>query len=485
MPTQSLERELQADVVVMGGGIAGLVAAVRAAQHGLRPIVLEKLTDARYVCNSRITGGIFHFANLSILKEPALLARQIIEGSDGTADPALVQAVTADVLRAVRWLQSLGVRFIRASGADYQAFVLSPPAVQHIGWPWRGRSGDVLLPILETQLGRLGGQLLRGHRVTGLLMHEDRCVGLRGVDRNNNEFRVQARAVVLADGGFQANHGLLRRHVSVRPERLVQRNAQTGMGDALGLAQSAGAAITDCSRFYGHVVSRDALENELLWPYPWLDELSRSCVLVGADGRRFVDEGHGGVHIANQIAQLADPGAAVLVFDQPAWDGPGLERALSPNPFLERIGGTVHRAPTLAELARHCGLPADALEAEVANYNAALASDTLAKLSPPRTTAKFRAWPIRTAPFYAIPVAAGITYTMGGVAIDPYSRVKRADGSTIDGLYAAGSCTGGLEGGPRSGYAGGLCKASTTGLRAGEHIGAMLATAGAGTATLS
>lgn len=472
---EPMRKEFQADVAVMGGGIAGLVAAVRAAQHGLQVLVLEQLTDVRYVCNSRITGGIFHFANRSILNQPEVLARQITAGSDGTADAALVEAVTGDVLRAVRWLQSLGVRFIRASGAEYQAFVLAPPAVQHVGWPWRGRSGDVLLPILESHLTRLRGQLLRGHRVTELLMHEHRCVGLRGVDRNNNGFAVQARAVVLADGGFQANHGMLRRHVSARPDRLVQRNAQTGLGDALSLAQSVGAAITDCSRFYGHVVSRDALHNDLLWPYPWLDELSRSCILVDGDGKRFVDEGHGGVHIANQIAQLADPGAAVLVCDEAAWNGPGVERALSPNPFLERIGGTVHRARTLAELAQRCGLPAGALEAEVARYNAALASGTLAQLSPPRTTTSFRAWPIRMAPFLAIPVAAGITYTMGGIAIDPHSRVKRADGSTIAGLFAAGSCTGGLEGGPRSGYAGGLCKASTTGLRAGEQIGIALA----------
>lgn len=469
-----MQRDLAADVVVMGGGIAGLVAAVRAAQFGLHAIVLEKLTDARYVCNSRITGGIFHFANRSILNEPALLARQITEASDSTVDARLVEAVTGDVLRAVRWLQAAGVRFIRASGAEYQAFVLAPPAVQHVGWPWRGRSGDVLLPILEEQLTRLGGRLLRGHRVTELLMRDGCCVGLRGTDRNDNDFQAQARAVVLADGGFQANHRMLREHVSRRPERLVQRNAQTGLGDALRLAQAAGAARTDCARFYGHVVSRDALSNELLWPYPWLDELARSCMLVGPDARRFVDEGHGGVHIANQIAALPDPAAAVLICDEAAWNGPGTERALSPNPFLQRIGGTVHTAATLSALAQTSGLPAGALEAEVARYNEAQAAGTLAQLAPSRTSAKFRAWPIRRPPFYAIPVAAGITYTMGGIAIDAHSRVMNERGQSIPGLYAAGSCTGGLEGGPRAGYAGGLCKASTTGLRAGEAIGAAL-----------
>ena len=68
-----------------------------------------------------------------------------------------------------------------------------------------------------------------------------------------------------------------------------------------------------------------------------------------------------------------------------------------------------------------------------------------------------------------MPIVAGITYTMGGIRIDPHSRVLDTEGRPIAGCYAAGSCTGGLEGGPRAGYTGGLMKAGITGLRAGEH----------------
>jgi fumarate reductase flavoprotein subunit len=82
----------------------------------------------------------------------------------------------------------------------------------------------------------------------------------------------------------------------------------------------------------------------------------------------------------------------------------------------------------------------------------------------------FRAWPIAAAPFYAVPVCAGITYTLNGIAIDEWSRVLNRRRSVMRGLYAAGSATGGLEGGERVGYVGGLCKAAVTGLRAGEHI---------------
>ncbi|MGY8961049.1 MAG: FAD-binding protein, partial [Alphaproteobacteria bacterium] len=89
---------------------------------------------------------------------------------------------------------------------------------------------------------------------------------------------------------------------------------------------------------------------------------------------------------------------------------------------------------------------------------------------PPRATDKFQPVAIRTAPYHAIQLCAGITYTMGGVSIDEDSCVQSTDGGAIKGLYAAGSATGGIEGGPHAAYIGGLSKAVITGLRAAEHI---------------
>jgi fumarate reductase flavoprotein subunit len=80
--------------------------------------------------------------------------------------------------------------------------------------------------------------------------------------------------------------------------------------------------------------------------------------------------------------------------------------------------------------------------------------------------------PVATPPYYAIPLAAGITYTMGGIEIDARARVIGLDGTPMPGLYAAGSCTGGIEGGPLGGYVGGYLKAVGLGLIAGETIAA-------------
>lgn len=93
---------------------------------------------------------------------------------------------------------------------------------------------------------------------------------------------------------------------------------------------------------------------------------------------------------------------------------------------------------------------------------------------PPRTANKARPVPIQTPPFYAIEVCAGVTNAMGGLAIDEYSRVLRTDGKPIPGLYAAGTATGGLEGGVNVGYLGGLAKGAITGLLAAENIASSL-----------
>jgi fumarate reductase flavoprotein subunit len=81
--------------------------------------------------------------------------------------------------------------------------------------------------------------------------------------------------------------------------------------------------------------------------------------------------------------------------------------------------------------------------------------------------------PVVAPPFYAVPLAAGLTYTMGGIEIDALARVVGQNGAHIPGLFAAGSCTGGVEGGPLSGYIGGYLKAVGLGLIAAETIGSM------------
>jgi fumarate reductase flavoprotein subunit len=116
------------------------------------------------------------------------------------------------------------------------------------------------------------------------------------------------------------------------------------------------------------------------------------------------------------------------------------------------------------------GLPPEALVSTVAAYNTAVAEGATGSLSPSRTADRFPPMSIQRAPFRAVPVCAGITYTMGGIAIDGQTRVLDRNDAPIPGLYAAGAATGGLEGGPFTGYTGGLSKASVFGMLAAESI---------------
>ena len=461
-------RGIEADLIVVGGGIAGLTAANRAAQLGLKAVVLEKGSAEKYLCNTRYTGGTLHVCMGDIMAGEDALLGAIERLCAGIARPDLARAMARHAERAVRWLQGEGLKFLRASASPHHQWVLAPPGRTRPGLDWEGRAGDVLLRRLGANLNERGGRLIRDACVRHPVMEGHRCVGVTAdVTGVPTEFR--ARHVVLADGGFQSAPDLLAEYISRQPEKLHQRNARSGTGDGLRFAQEAGAAILGMSRFYGHLLSIDAPDNDRLWPYPYLDALVTAGILVGRDGRRFADEGRGGVYAANCVASLDDPLSAMVVFDQTIWDGAGRYGLIPVNPHLRNEGGTLHETPNLTALAEIIGVPMEALASTVAAYNAAVDAGTTRSLTPPRGSEKGTPVPIRTPPFYAAPVCAGITYTMGGIAIDGHARVLRPDDTLIDGLYAAGATTGGLEGGPGAGYVGGLSKSVVTGLRAAEH----------------
>ncbi|MGI4816029.1 MAG: FAD-dependent oxidoreductase [Janthinobacterium lividum] len=464
---------IETDVCVVGAGLAGLTAAVRAAEQGLRVVVLERSAEAEYMCNTRLTGGAFHVCLRDIQSSADELEATINKVTQGAAHPGLAKAVATDARRAVKWLQGQGIRFIKGGAEAHHNFVLSPPSLQRVGSDWRGRGGDVLLRTMGANLLKHGGQLLRGHRALELTMADGRCTGVKG-QAGDQHFEISAKSVVIADGGFQCDADLVRDNISPAPEKVLQRNAGSGLGDGVRMARAAGVKLSNLVGFYGHLQNRNALTDARLWPAPWMDNVATSAIVVDTEGKRFADEGRGGVYIANRVAGLDDPLSATVIFDQPLWDGPGTSRFLPPNPHMEKYGGIVVRADSLAELAGKLGVPADALTSTVTAYNAAIEAKTLEALDPPRSPQTYQAMPIRTAPFYGVPVCAGITYTMGGVAIDEWSRAMTPDGAPLPGLYAVGSASGGLEGGESIGYVGGLAKAATTGLRAGEHIGQSL-----------
>jgi fumarate reductase flavoprotein subunit len=325
----------------------------------------------------------------------------------------------------------------------------------------------VLLRRLTANLSERGKGVRLSARARELIVEDGRVSGVV-VDSGGTTERIAADAVVIADGGFQANMDLMRRFVSPAPEKLLQRGAATGRGDGLMMAEAAGAKLVGMDRFYGHLLGREAFQNDKLWPYPIIDPIAAHSIVVDEAGQRFLDEGMGGVYMANEVAKLDDPLSATVIFDDAVWNGLAADNRYPPcmNPVFVKAGGTVLEAGDLVTLAQKAGVSADGLAATVAAHNEAIANS--GSWSPARSTDKFEPQPIATPPFRAISICAGITYTMGGIAIDTDSRVQNAAGAPITGLFAAGSTSGGMEGGPAAAYLGGLTKAAITGLRAAE-----------------
>jgi fumarate reductase flavoprotein subunit len=457
------------DLVVIGGGLAGLTAALRSAELGLRIVVLEAGDADRYLCNSRLAMGFFNVAFCDI-REGAPAMRQKIEAvTSGTADPRLANALAENSGPALQWLRSRGIRTIVGNWRPGSAVMLTPPAAIGAGLRWPGRGADQMLRRLEALLVGHGGRLVRGTRARELMMSNGRCTGVIA-ECNGGRAEHAAEAVLIADGGFQNSEALLREFVTARPDRLLMRNSGTARGDGLRMARAAGAKIVETGAFYGHVQSADALHDQRLWPYPTLDHLIGAGVLVGADGKRFTDEGLGGVFLANAIARLTDPLSSFVIFDRAIWEGRARDFPLPANPLLATTGATVHRADSIEALAAMAEIPPADLARTIAEHNAAVAANMTRSLSPPRSVDLQPAIPIATPPFFAAPVIAGITYTMGGIAIDGDAHVLHRDGGLIEGLFAAGSATGGHEGGPRAGYTGGLSKALTFGWCAARAI---------------
>jgi succinate dehydrogenase/fumarate reductase flavoprotein subunit len=455
-------------LAAIGGGFAGLCAAVRGAELGLRTAVLEAGTDDAYRCSSRWAGGIFHVSYHDVKLLPDALLAAINRQTGSAADPELAAAIAADAGRTVDWLARQGAAFTQASPIGWHRFTLAPPRAPLAGQDWQGRGPDRLLGALRRRLEERRGCFLLGTRAASLRRERGRVVGV-AAQKDGTPLDIDADAVVIADGGFPANAELFRKYIGPRPDRVLMRHAGTARGDGLQMAAEAGAALVGLDRFYGHLLSRDAMANTGLWPYPQIDAVATAAIVVDRRGHRILDEGLGGIAITNELARLDDPLCATVICDAALWETAGKAAQIPPNPQLLAGGGTLHRGDTIDALAEAAGLPPHDLAETVAVYNDAVRTNRLERLSPRRSTRSGTPQPIESAPFLAIPICAGITNTMGGIAIDGHGRVKRPDGSLIPALYAAGGATGGLEGGGALGYVGGLIKACVFGLRVAEH----------------
>ncbi len=460
------------DIVVAGAGNAAFCAALAAREAGASVLMLERAPEAENGGNSRFTAGAFRFAydgadDIRALC-PDLPEIQAATTDFGAypeesfyddmfrltryrTDPALCERLVTESRETVQWLHGKGIRFLPIYGR--QAFKTADGRFRFWGGltleAWGGGPG---LVDGHTKIARAAGIDIRyGARALDLL-HDGHSVGGVRLKHGGRIETVPAKAVVLAAGGFQANPEWRTRYLGPGWELAKVRGSRFNTGDGIRMALEAGAASYG-NWSGGHAVAWDYNAPEFgdlavgdgfqKHSYPW-------GVMVNAAGRRFVDEGadfrnYTYARYGRVILEQPD-GFAWQVFDAQ------VAHLLRDEYRIRQV--TKAKADTLDGLAdRLEGVDRGGFLAEVAAYNAAVDTGTPfdATVRDGRATSGLAVnktnWAntISEPPFEAYRVGCGLTFTFGGLRIDPASaQVLDSDLAPIPGLYAAGELVGGL-----------------------------------------
>ena len=431
----------QSRVLVIGGGMAGLTAAARAATGGAAVTVVDV---------SREPGGSGRFAGY-IWTAPT---REVMATENPDGDPALRDAIVDRFSDAVDWIGSTGVE------------VGSAQRILPFG---RGHQFDTnqYLDACRELVLRHGGTVLLETETEELVVSSGRVTGARVRTVGGEQLTLAADHTVLATGGFQGDPDLARELIHPLAGSMPLRSNPHSRGAGLRLARAVGAATgAPDAGFYGHLVpsgvpfadSSDFVGLSLYY--------SEHALLFNLDNQRFVDETLGD-HLTT-MALLEQPEArGLLIADARVhreWIvGSYVEGAVGVDTFAvaSRRGGRVGLAESLEELEylpEEWGYDGAAIRRAVEDHNAATAS-----AAGPRPGRRLDPAPLVEPPYYVVEAVPALTFPFHGIRIDTAARVLDEGGRVVPGLLAAGSDTGGLW---NRAYAGGVAAATVLGLTA-------------------
>lgn len=449
----------KADVLVVGAGLAGLVAASRAAELGAGVLLIDKggLTGEG---NTQTTTGAYYTAGTKATAPPGELYARAVGGGAATAEVASMWA--DNCLRALDWLEHVGIEVDKHGEVP----MLEPYSATSTGPVYKVDVGTNIIKKLRAFFEAHNGLSVSKTRALKLLTKNRTVVGVEAADSTGRKYKIKSTVTVLATGGFQANREFLRKNVGKHSDTCKLMGSSGATGDGLRMASEVRAKVVNLRYVYGRMVSYKAMTDDRFWPYPTMDTLLEDGIVVDQKGRRFCDEGWGDVPLANAVAAWDDVTRSYLVFDEAAWQRAKGDSGsvVPPNPWLAEKDGMLFRADDLADLARKLGVDAKGLEATVEQFNVAALRRRLGDLPIPR----FNNAMALKGPFYGLRMVPGIVSTMGGPLINRRANVVDRNGKPIPGLLAAGDVVGGLMGGRNGGYVGGISQAAVTGLIAGE-----------------
>ncbi len=418
------------DVVIVGSGGAGLTAAVTAKEAGASVLVLEKMPILGG--NSNFSSGGMNAActkqqiAAGVKDDPEIFFRDTMKGGHNLNDPDLVHVLTRKSAETEEWLLSIGAHFCfqnRRSGGM---------SIPRSHGPCDGSAvGIELMRALGDRIAKDGVEVRTSTRVTKIVMKDGHPVGVEAETAKGKQ-TIGAKAVVIAAGGFGANHAMVEKY---RPELkgFSTTNHKGATGDGIKLGTDAGAAVRDMEQIQIHptVIKRDGhLISESM--------RGRGAILVNTDGKRFTNE----LLTRDVVSQneLKQPGGAVwLIYDQSLFEKNKLSRGYVKD-------GYAVKGETLEELAKKMNVPFANLKATLDAYHGFYDKKKDEAFGRPDMLLR-----LDHAPYYAVFVTPGIHHTMGGLVINTKAEVQAPGKKTIPGLFAAGEVTGGVHGGNRIG----------------------------------
>ena len=470
---------VDADVVVVGAGGAGMTAAITAAAEGKSVVILEsqsmvggnsvratggmnagktvyqdenefgesagvektlKTAAEKYADNETITAlaktvseqwAAYQANPTGYFDSVELMELDTMIGGKGINDPELVETLCANSADAIDWLDEHGITLHNVSS-------FGGASVKRIHRPVNAEGktvsvGSYMIPLLQENCEKAGVKMMLDTTATEILTEANgAAVGVKATGASGETVTVNAKAVVLATGGFGANLDMV---VKYKPELkgFMTTNAPGIQGQGIEMAQAIGAATVDMDQIQIHPTveaNTAALITEGL--------RGDGAILINEEGQRFIDEV--GTRDVVSAAEIAQTGSySWLVVDQAMADASSVIQG-----YIKK-GYTV-TGSTYEELGKAMGVDAAAFAETMEKWNGYVE----AKNDPDFGRTSF-ANPLNTAPYYAVKVTAGVHHTMGGLKINANTEVLNEKGEVIPGLFAAGEVTGGVHGANRLG----------------------------------
>ena len=470
---------IDADVVVVGAGGAGMTAAITAAAEGKSVVILEsqsmvggnsvratggmnagktvyqdenefgesagvektlKTAAEKYADNETITAlaktvseqwAAYQANPTGYFDSVELMELDTMIGGKGINDPELVETLCANSADAIDWLDEHGITLHNVSS-------FGGASVKRIHRPVNAEGktvsvGSYMIPLLQENCEKAGVKMMLDTTATEILTDANgAAVGVKATGASGETVTVNAKAVILASGGFGANLDMV---VKYKPELkgFMTTNAPGIQGQGIEMAQAIGAATVDMDQIQIHPTveaNTAALITEGL--------RGDGAILINEEGQRFIDEV--GTRDVVSAAEIAQTGSySWLVVDQAMADASSVIQG-----YIKK-GYTVTGA-TYEELGKAMGVDAAAFAETMEKWNGYVE----AKNDPDFGRTSF-ANPLNTAPYYAVKVTAGVHHTMGGLKINANTEVLNEKGEVIPGLFAAGEVTGGVHGANRLG----------------------------------